>query len=32
VLRTLIASKVLGWKLPQTRDGYAKSKSNAERD
>ncbi len=24
VLRTLVASKVLGWKLPQTRDGYAK--------
>lgn len=23
VLRTLVASKVLGWKLPQTRDGYA---------
>jgi alkylation response protein AidB-like acyl-CoA dehydrogenase len=23
VLRTLIASKMLGWKLPQTRDGYA---------
>ena len=22
VLRTLIASKMLGWKLPQTRDGY----------
>lgn len=25
VLRTLVASKVLGWKLPQTRDGYATS-------
>jgi len=24
VLRTLVASKVLGWKLPQTRDGYIK--------
>ncbi len=24
VLRTLVASKILGWKLPQTRDGYAK--------
>ncbi len=24
VLRTLVASKVLGWKLPQTRDGYLK--------
>jgi alkylation response protein AidB-like acyl-CoA dehydrogenase len=23
VLRTLVASKVLGWKLPQGRDGYA---------
>ncbi|HVY18262.1 MAG TPA: 3-sulfinopropanoyl-CoA desulfinase [Rhodopila sp.] len=23
VLRTLVAGKVLGWKLPQTRDGYA---------
>ncbi|MGE0418259.1 MAG: 3-sulfinopropanoyl-CoA desulfinase [Acetobacteraceae bacterium] len=22
VLRTLVATKVLGWKLPQTRDGY----------
>ena len=22
VLRTLIASRMLGWKLPQTRDGY----------
>jgi butyryl-CoA dehydrogenase len=22
VLRTLVASRVLGWKLPQTRDGY----------
>jgi hypothetical protein len=22
VLRTLVASKVLGWKLPHTRDGY----------
>jgi hypothetical protein len=21
--RTLVASKMLGWKLPQTRDGYA---------
>jgi alkylation response protein AidB-like acyl-CoA dehydrogenase len=26
VLRTLVASKMLGWKLPQTRDGY---KNNA---
>lgn len=23
VLRTLVASKMLGWKLPQTREGYA---------
>jgi alkylation response protein AidB-like acyl-CoA dehydrogenase len=23
ILRTLIASRILGWKLPQTRDGYA---------
>ena len=22
VLRTLVAGRVLGWKLPQTRDGY----------
>jgi 3-sulfinopropanoyl-CoA desulfinase len=25
VLRTLVASKMLGWKLPQTRDGYVRS-------
>jgi alkylation response protein AidB-like acyl-CoA dehydrogenase len=25
VLRTLVASKMLDWKLPQTRDGYASS-------
>ena len=25
VLRTLVASKMLGWKLPQTRDGYYRS-------
>jgi len=25
VLRTLVASKVLGWKLPQTRDGYVRT-------
>lgn len=24
VLRTLVASRLLGWKLPQTRDGYVK--------
>jgi alkylation response protein AidB-like acyl-CoA dehydrogenase len=23
VLRTMIAGRLLGWKLPQTRDGYA---------
>ncbi len=27
VLRTLVASKMLGWKLPQTRDGYARKPS-----
>jgi butyryl-CoA dehydrogenase len=32
VLRTLVASKVLGRKLPQTRDGYMMPKSNADRD
>ena len=32
VLRTLAASKVLGWKLPQMRDGYMMPKSNADRD
>jgi butyryl-CoA dehydrogenase len=34
VLRTLVASKTLGWKLPQTREGYLdianKKKSAAE--
>jgi alkylation response protein AidB-like acyl-CoA dehydrogenase len=25
VLRTLVAGKMLGWKLPQTRDGYAEA-------
>jgi alkylation response protein AidB-like acyl-CoA dehydrogenase len=25
VLRTLVASRMLGWKLPQTRDGYAEA-------
>jgi butyryl-CoA dehydrogenase len=25
VLRTLVASKMLGWKLPQTRDGYVRA-------
>ena len=29
VLRTLVASKVLGWKLPQTRDGYVTSGGGA---
>jgi alkylation response protein AidB-like acyl-CoA dehydrogenase len=27
VLRTLVASKLLGWKLPQKRDGYAPKRS-----
>ncbi|HZQ12882.1 MAG TPA: 3-sulfinopropanoyl-CoA desulfinase [Pseudolabrys sp.] len=27
VLRTLVASKMLGWKLPQARDGYAPRRS-----
>jgi alkylation response protein AidB-like acyl-CoA dehydrogenase len=27
VLRTLVASKMLGWKLPQTRDGYLDSEA-----
>jgi alkylation response protein AidB-like acyl-CoA dehydrogenase len=27
VLRTLVASRMLGWKLPQTRDGYAPKSS-----
>lgn len=31
VLRTLVASKVLGWKLPQTREGYM-TKVDADRD
>jgi alkylation response protein AidB-like acyl-CoA dehydrogenase len=26
VLRTLVASKILGWRLPQTRDGYLNRK------
>jgi alkylation response protein AidB-like acyl-CoA dehydrogenase len=25
ILRTLVAGKMLGWKLPQTRDGYAEA-------
>ena len=25
VLRTLVASRLLGWKLPQTRDGYVEA-------
>jgi butyryl-CoA dehydrogenase len=32
VLRTLVASKVLGWKLPQTRDGYVKARTRADRE
>ena len=31
ILRTLVASKLLGRKLPQTRDGYAKYGHNATR-
>jgi 3-sulfinopropanoyl-CoA desulfinase len=31
VLRTLVASKILGWKLPQTRDGYLMWDANADR-
>ncbi len=27
ILRTLVASKMLGWKLPQTRDGYGPKSS-----
>src|SRR5436305_10617400 len=27
VLRTLVASRMLGWKLPQTRDGYVEASS-----
>jgi alkylation response protein AidB-like acyl-CoA dehydrogenase len=30
VLRTLVASKMLGWKLPQTRDGYAQQSARRE--
>ena len=29
ILRTLVASKLLGWKLPQTRDGYVDRKDEA---
>jgi alkylation response protein AidB-like acyl-CoA dehydrogenase len=32
VLRTLVASNILGWKLPQTRDGYIMSKGGVGRD
>ena len=32
VLRTLVTSKVLGWKLPQTREGYVLSKPRLDRD
>ena len=31
VLRTLVASKMLGWKLPQTRDGYVPKPLDARR-
>ncbi|HSP49583.1 MAG TPA: 3-sulfinopropanoyl-CoA desulfinase [Pseudolabrys sp.] len=30
VLRTLVAGKMLDWKLPQTRDGYAPKPSNRD--
>jgi alkylation response protein AidB-like acyl-CoA dehydrogenase len=30
VLRTLVASKMLGWKLPQTRNGYKKTVPRSE--
>jgi alkylation response protein AidB-like acyl-CoA dehydrogenase len=30
VLRTLVASKMLGWKLPQTRDGYSPRSSHRD--
>jgi alkylation response protein AidB-like acyl-CoA dehydrogenase len=30
VLRTLVASKMLGWKLPQTRDGYSPKSSHRD--
>ena len=30
VLRTLVASKMLGWKLPQTRNGYKKTMPRSE--
>jgi alkylation response protein AidB-like acyl-CoA dehydrogenase len=29
VLRNFVAGRVLGWKLPQTRDGYAQSRGKA---
>jgi alkylation response protein AidB-like acyl-CoA dehydrogenase len=31
VLRTLVASKILGWKLPQRRDGYVDLESETSR-
>ena len=31
VLRTLVASRMLGWKLPQTRDGYSAQAFDARR-
>jgi alkylation response protein AidB-like acyl-CoA dehydrogenase len=30
VLRTLVASRMLGWKLPQTRDGYRSDQAAPE--
>ncbi|UPK30158.1 3-sulfinopropanoyl-CoA desulfinase [Bradyrhizobium sp. 195] len=32
VLRTLVAGRVLGWKLPQTRDGYVASRDLTEKN
>jgi len=32
VLRTLVASRILGMKAPQTRDGYAKADANPSRE
>jgi len=32
VLRTLVASKILGWKLPQTRDGYTSFERQFDED
>ena len=29
VLRTLVAGKMLGWRLPQTRDGYIENENSS---